>query len=176
MLGRLAARGPEADLRRRVLDAVAEEHARPESLADRPVIARRRSPEGRLLAAAAAAVVLAVGLNFAVAARDDALQARLLGPAPTPRSIAEIAESVEAVTDRETAERVRQQLIAAAPGERRGNETMIRHYERLLAELAALQGRTRREDREMDRHRADSADRDTSRIERHLGVADWRQA
>lgn len=174
VLGRLTPRGPDASLRDRVLAAVEEELAGTDIAAMRAV-SRHRSREGRLLAATAAAVALAVGLNFAVAARDDALEARLFGPAPTPRSIAEIVDAVESVTDRETAQRVRQQLIAAQP-ERSGKEAIIRHYERLLAELADAQGRTRREDRQMDRHRAGDIDRDTTHRQRHLGLAEWRQA
>lgn len=175
ILSRLSPRGPDTSLRDRVLDVVDEELVRDTSTM-RPAASQRRSREGRLLAATAAAVVLAVGLNFAVAARNDALEARLFGPAPTPRSIAEIVDAVESVTDRETAHRVRQQLIAARSTERRGNEAIIRHYERLLAELADAQGRTRREDREMDRHRTGDIDRDTTHRQRHLGVAEWRQA
>ncbi len=176
MLDRLTPRGPDATLRDRVLAAVEQELAGTDTAATRPAVSRRRSREGRLLAATAAAVALAVGLNFAVAARDDALEARLFGPAPTPRSIAEIVDAVESVTDRETAQRVRQQLIAAQPAQRSGKEAIIRHYERLLAELADAQGRTRREDREMDRHRAGVIDRDATHRQRHLGMAEWRQA
>jgi hypothetical protein len=176
MLDRLTPRGPDADLRRRVLEVVAEELVQPQIAACRPIAVRRKTREGRLLAATAAAIALALALNFAVAARNDALQLRLLGPAPTPRSITEVVQAVESVTDRETAEGVRRQLIAAQPSEQRGTETIIRHYERLLHELADTQGRTRHEDREMDRHRAGLLDRDTSRLERHLGVAERRRA
>ncbi|MCL4194922.1 MAG: hypothetical protein KJZ87_24495, partial [Thermoguttaceae bacterium] len=70
VLGRLTPRGPDATLRDRVLGAVEEELAGAGTAATRPAASRRRSREGRLLAASAAAVALAVGLNFAVAARD----------------------------------------------------------------------------------------------------------
>ena len=98
----LTPRGTDPGLRGRVLAAVGRELA-----------ADRVSPWGRRLGlAVAASLLLGVVLNVWVNKASDRRLARLYGPPPVPRQIAEVAEAVASVTDAEIGSRMEQQLVA----------------------------------------------------------------
>jgi len=103
MLGRLQPRGAPAELRERVLGAVARE------LAPRAGAWR----EWRWAGAVAAGIFLGVALNIWAVRNIEGRLAGLYGPPAVPRPVVEVAEAVASVTDAETAHWVQQRLVAA---------------------------------------------------------------
>jgi hypothetical protein len=102
-------------LRPRVLGAVDDE------------LRRRPAPWLRYYAAGvAAALLLSVFLNYWVSSRQDERLARLIGPPPVPRTVAEVARAVEEVTDAETAERLQEQWC----------QTYWEHYKQVTRQRA----------------------------------------
>ena len=73
-----------------------------------------------------------MGLNFGVARLGDARLAAIYGPEPVPRYITEIADTIASVTDAETGQRVRQQLLAVQRSRRINREQALRNYEHML--------------------------------------------
>ena len=102
-LHRLTPRGSGPELRGHVLAAVERE------LSADPVSRWQR----RLGLAVAASVLLGIVLNVWVNTSAPRRQARLYGPPPVPRRIADVAEAVASVTDAETGRRFERQLTAA---------------------------------------------------------------
>jgi hypothetical protein len=116
LLGQLRPRGPASELRPRVLGAVNNE------------LRRRGSPPWLrwYAAAVAAALLLGVFLNYWVSSRQDERLARLIGPPPVPRTVAEVAKAVEEVTDAETAARLQEQWC----------QTYWEHYKQVTRQRA----------------------------------------
>jgi hypothetical protein len=133
--------------------------------------------ERRLGLAAAASVLLGVVLNVWANKTTDRRLARLYGPPPVPRQIAEIARAVQSVTDAQTGRRIEQQLAAIW----RSCEAEVPYppidYSQFLRELEPVLKDPRYEglleegtNTHRDRRRGDRGD--TSDCQRHLGVED----
>ena len=152
----LTPRGTEPELRGQVLAAVGRELA-----ADR-VSRWRRSPG----LAVAASLLLGVVLNVWVNKASDRRLARLYGPPPVPRQIAEVAEAVASVTDAETGRQVRQQLLTVWRSRPVAPVQSICSSQQILDELESTRKEQRHESPQ-DRRRGD---RDTSDCQRHLGL------
>jgi hypothetical protein len=101
-LGQFTPRGTDPEERDRLLGAVARELA-----------ASENSSWQRRCRWVAAALLGSVVLNLWAVQADKARLARLLGPPPVPRPVAEVARAVEGVTDKETAQWVERQCLAA---------------------------------------------------------------
>jgi hypothetical protein len=164
-LRRLTPRRAGPELREQVLAAVGRE------LSAHPVSRWERW----LGLAVAASVLLGVVLNVWANKATDRRLARLYGPPPVPRQIAEVAEMVASVTDAETGRRLERQLAAMW----RSREAELPYppidYSQLLRELELVRKDPRHEDlleegTEMDRDRRGRGDRDASDCQRHLGV------
>jgi len=162
-LERLQPRGAAAELREHVLDAVAEELAAP---------TRRWRP--RLGVAVAASLLMSLALNIWVSKSADRRMARLYGPRPVPKAIAEIVDAVASVTDAETGQRLQRQLLVAWDSRPARSEQGIAEYRRMVNELIAIGkdwGHEKaKEDAQMDRDRSRNTDRDTSTWQRDLGL------
>jgi hypothetical protein len=158
MLHRLTPRGAAPELREQVLAAVGRELS-----AERPSRWQRR-----LGLAVAASILLGIVLNMWANKATDRRLARLYGPPPTPRQIAEVAEMVASVTDAQTGRRVRQQLSAAWWSRPTAPIQSICSSQQILEELEITRKEQRHEDPQ-DRRRGD---RDTSDCQRDLGLED----
>lgn len=164
-LRRVTPRGAGPELRGQVLAAVGRELA-----------ADRVGPWGRRLGlAVAASLLLGVVLNVWVNKASDRRLARLYGPPPVPRQIAEVAEAVASVTDAETGRRIEQQLVAAWRSRAAALPQRAIDYAQLMRELKLVRKDPRHEDllekgTEMDRDRRRGAPGDTSDCQRHLGL------
>ena len=124
--------------------------------------------QGKLGLAVAASILLGVVLNVWANKATDRRLARLYGPPPVPRQIAEIAEGVESVTDAETGWRVRQQLSAAWWSRPITPVQNICSSQQILDELEITRKEQRHESPQ-DRRRGD---RDTSGCQRDMGLED----
>jgi hypothetical protein len=140
LLGGLKPRGAGAELRPRVLAAVEQELAAqggwhvPELAKGVPSTGKHalRDPQAgapaqgvppttvrhvsrRAAIAVAAALVMGIAVNVAVDWRAEQRMAQLVGPAPVPRQIRELARDVEQVADAQTAKWVVQQFSRRPP-------------------------------------------------------------
>ena len=114
ILNGLMPRGAAAELRDRVLRAVAAELVAPQR--SPPLLARR---DVRAALAMAALLLVGVLLNVWVIRSDDARQARLYGAGPLPRAIHETVQMAQHAAGPACAELIRQQLVAAWQSRRR---------------------------------------------------------
>jgi hypothetical protein len=101
LLEELVPLGAPTQLRSRVLGAAANELRRPVRLMN------------RLRAAVAAALLVGLGLNYAVSAYQDERLAQVIGPPPQPRAVTIVAETIAPFTDAETAEILERQWSQA---------------------------------------------------------------
>jgi hypothetical protein len=101
LLEDLVPSGAPTRLRPRVLGAVANELRRPFTIMN------------RLRAAVTAAVLVGLGLNYAVCAYQDERVAQIIGPPPRPQQVAILAETIAPFTDPETAEMLERQWCQA---------------------------------------------------------------
>ena len=162
VLLRATARGAGPELRGRVLAAVGRELG-----ADR--VPRRRRRPGL---AVAASLLLGVVLNVWVNKAADRSMARLYGPPPVPRRIAEVSEAVASVTDAETGRRLEQQLTAVWRSHVAGLPQRPIDYSQLLRELELSRKENRHEDPQTDRDRRRGDPGDTSDCQWDLGLED----
>jgi len=125
----LRPRPAPAALRPRVLDAVER------------TLARSTKPrwERAFELAAAACLMLGVGLNVWCWRTEEPWQLRVYGPSPIPGTIVAVAQSVAAATDRQTGERVKEQLAAAWLARRRMTALQSWHYERIFSDRTISQ-------------------------------------
>lgn len=90
--------------------------------------------------AAAASLLLGISLNFWVIRADEARFAELYGPRPLSRRLAEVADSIESVTDPDTGRWVREQWRIAQASRNLSSEAAIErvrhHYQTVLNEIA----------------------------------------
>jgi hypothetical protein len=166
-LGRLTPRGSGSELRGQVLAAVGRE------LSTDPVSRWQR----RIGLVVAASLLLGVVLNVWVNTSATRRQARLYGPRPVPRRIAEVAEAVASVTDAETGRRLEQQLTAVWRARVAELPQRPIDYSQLLRELKLFRkDRSHedliQEDAEMDRDRRRLTPGDTSDCQWDLGLED----
>ena len=166
-LRRVTPRGTGTGLREQVLAAVGRE------LSADPLARWER----RLGLAVAASIALGIVLNVWAVRVDRQVQARLYGPRPVPRQIADLAETVASVTDAETGRRLERQL--ATMWRSREAELPYRpiDYSQFLREFELVRKDPRHEDffkegapTNRDRRRGDRGD--TSDCQRDLGLED----
>jgi hypothetical protein len=167
-LCRLTPRRAEPELREQVLAAVG-----------RGLSADLMSRwERRLGLAVAASILLAIVLNVWANKATDRRLARLYGPRPVPRQIAEIAQAVQSVTDVQTGRRIEQQLAAVWRSRQAELPYPRIDYSQILRELEPVLKDARYEglleegtNTHRDRRRGDRGD--TSDCQRDLGLEDW---
>ncbi len=147
LIGRLTPRGVRAELRPRVLAAVANE------LEARPV-----SPWSRISARAMAAALLAgLLMNFCASEVASRRLAQLYGPPPPSKQAMEVAFAVEKVTDIQTARWVYEHFAAACPpGDRFAayvaySDVLKRLIDNSPLTFKGSENATPQEDSEMDR-------------------------
>jgi hypothetical protein len=162
-LRRATPRGADPGLRQEVLAAVRRELA-----ADRGSAWQRR-----LGLAVAASLLLAVALNIWVNKASEQRLARLYGPQPVPRKIADVVEAVVSVTDAETGRRVQEQLIENWRSRAARAPQNPFDYAQIMRELGLAGEDTRYETRhqestQVDRDRRRGDPGDTSYRQRHL--------
>jgi hypothetical protein len=152
ILERLAPEGPAFDLRTRVLGAVVGElHRRGDS----------RRPWFAALAAAAALVV-SVGLNVWADRSLGASLARIVGPIPLEREALDLANDVAVVTDAETG-RWFYERVTSGRGTQQACRQFLADYQRVLNELLLVgKDRNHEESPPSDRDRRGGDRRDTS--------------
>jgi len=133
--------------------------------------------QGKLGLAVAASILLGIVLNVWAVRVDRQCQARLYGPRPVPRQIADLTETVASVTDAETGRRLERQLAAIW----RSREAELPYppidYSQFLREFEVVRKEPPHEDllkegTETNRDRRRRGDRDTSDCQRHLGLED----
>jgi hypothetical protein len=120
--GRLTPRPAPNELRARVLGAVANE------------LARRKTPRWERVfeCAVAASLALGIGLNVWLERADEAWQARVYGPLPVSRAIADVAQAVASVTDAQTGQWIQQRLSESRPARPPADPLRSERYERLF--------------------------------------------
>jgi hypothetical protein len=125
LLGRLTPRGVGAELRPRVLAAVANElRAEPNGWGDSCTVA----PGGgsatatpttpwlrRSALAVAASLLVGIAMNLWASASAERRLAQLFGPPPLSKRAMEVAKAVEEITDPQTAQWVYQRLTTPRP-------------------------------------------------------------
>ncbi|MHC4176791.1 MAG: hypothetical protein ACYSWU_04750 [Planctomycetota bacterium] len=159
-LQRLTPRGSRPELREQVLAAVGRE------LSARPVSRWER----RLGLAVAASILLGVVLNVWAVRSDRRSRARLYGPRPVPKRIADIAEGVESVTDAEIGQLVQQQLSAAWWSRPTPPPQSIGGPQQIFNEPETTRKEQGHERSKRDRVLPGGGDRDTPDCQRHLGL------
>ena len=168
ILVNLTPRGAPAELRGRVLRAVAAE-----------LVAAQRSPpllarcDVRAALTVAASLLVAVILNIWVIRSDDARQARLYGSRPLPREIHETVQMADRAGGPACAELVRQQLVAAWQSRRQSHRLDVVRYQQQLRQLLFIEKGFPyvQEDSQVDEHRPGRNDRGASDCERRFRVA-----
>ena len=160
IFGRVTPRGAPAELRARVLAAVDHQLAgnsfAPAGLcatglsssadalcatASLPSSAARAPARPRwehiLEIAVAASLLLGVGMNLWQWRTYDDWQARVYGPRPVSAAIAELAATVESVTDAQTAQAVVERFSDSRAARRSSELTLFPQYNQLLHELTS---------------------------------------
>jgi hypothetical protein len=148
IFARVTPRGAPSELRARVLSAVdrqladkSDASADPASgaiagLSSSACRAQAGSRWERVLEiAVAASLVVGVGSNLWQWRRYDEWQARVYGPPPISAAIAELAATVESVTDAQTAQAVVERFSAGRASRRSSEQTGLPQYNQLLNEL-----------------------------------------
>jgi hypothetical protein len=166
VLGSVTPGGLRAELRPRVLAAVATE-----------LRTERTSPWLRRAAlAVAASLLVSLALNLWASHVSQRRLARLLGPPPVSRQAQELAQAVEEISDAQTAQWVYQQYASPRPSED-GLEAyaayrdMVRRLIEASPELPKeLYDETPQEDSQMDRDRSGRAGGDRAGGQRLLGL------
>jgi len=166
-LRRVTPRGAGPGLRERVLAAIGRE------LSADPLARWER----RLGLAVAASIALGIVLNVWAVRTDRQCQARLYGPPPIPRQIADLAETVASVTDAETGQRLERQLAAIWRSRKAELPYPPIDYSQFLREFEVVRKEPRHENlleegTETNRDRRRRGDRDTSDCQRRLGLED----
>jgi hypothetical protein len=158
------ARGPAAELRGRVLDAVSEELAS----------GAGGGWQRRAGLAVALSILLAVALNAWIVQGSNRRRAELYGPQPVPRQIAEIRQSIESVTDAETGRLLEKRLAAAWRSRPVPPLRSICSSAGICNDPVVIQEDWDDEEvldgAEIDRDRGGRADRDASAGRRRVGV------
>jgi hypothetical protein len=103
LLEQLTPRGGPADLRARVLDRIGKELE----------AGSGRGWQRWCGLAVAAGLVVGSILNVWICSRQERRLAKLYGPTPIPAAIREIAQAVESITDKQTAQWLEQRFAAA---------------------------------------------------------------
>ncbi len=142
---RVTPRGAPAELRARVLAVVDRQLADQLDASDDPVSCATaglsssacRAPAGprweRIVEiVVAASLLLGVGMNVWQQRADEAWQARVFGPPPVPRAIADLAQAVASVTDAQTGQWVQQRLSDSRPTRPPTDPQRNERYEPLL--------------------------------------------
>jgi hypothetical protein len=157
-------RGPDAELRQRVLAAVED------VLADSSPPARRRSLFRPGLAAAAA-LLASLLLNHVVNSSLDRRLAAVLGPPPVPRQAAEIAAEITTLTDSRTGQWAFERLTASRGPIVDSQEFVVRVQElirQVTRDLEEPSHETSEEDPQVDRDLRGRIDRDPPGAQRLL--------
>jgi hypothetical protein len=155
--GQLTPRRAGAELRGQVLDAVAGELGQ--------AAARRRQRRAAMVVAAS--IVLGIVLNVWVGSATDRRLARLYGPTPVPKPIADVTEAVASVTDAETARQVQQRLLAAWQSQRTALPHGISSFPYHTIDFEDWLDEATQKDHDLDRDRPRRGDRRTSGGQRH---------
>jgi hypothetical protein len=157
LLGGLKPRGVGPELRPRVLAAV-----------QRRLIAEPASPWLRRASLAVAASLLAgIAMNVGASVMAVRRMAQILGPAPVPKQVMELAEDVEQVADAQTAQWVCRQFASARP--RGDGLAAYAAYNNVLSRLTNMKDpfdETPQKDSQMDRDRPRRAGGDRSDCQR----------
>jgi hypothetical protein len=161
LLGRLSPRGVPPELRPRVLAAVASR------LQTRPETFWRR----RFALAAAASILVGIGLNVWACKASDLRMARLFGPSPLSKQALDLVNTVEKATDAQTGQWVLRQITARLP-----SDDAFTKYDavvkKLIHELQIVSEEPKHEtpekDTQMDRHRLGGAAADHFDCQRHI--------
>jgi len=177
LLAQVRLKGPSAALRERVIEAVGAELNAARPTAARASLTRVARWQRRLGFSAVAALLLAVGLNVLAYRAGEARFASFRHPAPEPRYIADITETVESATDAETARLIRRRLVADWRANRSSAADAWHSYQRLLQQAALLEREICHVEREktpfspkMDGDRSGRSRGDTSYDQRHRRV------
>jgi hypothetical protein len=172
-LRQLRLRGPSAELRERVLAAVAmeiEREAKPERLRPRFRI--------QLTVAIAACLGGSLLLNHLVSSALDRRLARLLGPPPVPRLAVELAAEIASVTDADTGRWALARFMAGSQGSdprhhAKRLQTLIRE---LTADVEGNPDETPQDTSQMVRDLRGSRDHPASAAERLVRLEHWNTA
>ena len=135
LLAEVSPHGPSSALREKVLGAVDVELDNGQKTITRPKRASFVERwERRIGWASVVGLLLAVSLNFLAYRVGDARLATFQRPTPEPQYLADITESIESATDRETASFFRKRLVAQWRASRPSPEEQWERYQQILEE------------------------------------------
>ena len=175
LLAEAMPRGPSAALREKILDAVRRELQAKVAGPIRAVKPRSNRWERRIGWASVISLSLAIALNVGAYNVGDARLASFQNSAYEPAYIVEAVKTIEAVTDAETADWYRRQLLANWRANRPTAEELRQHYERIQEQLTLIEKELChayiQKDPQMDGNSNRVLDGDTSYHQRHSRLA-----